>query len=114
MSYRNVMFRWNTIGRMTFNPSHHRDVALDCLAGVHAYSDSLREEWAKDRPNSSDARYLNSSISRGLKLAEIHALLHTGAQLERIANALDREQPLEGAAFTDAGAAYLAGGDPRD
>lgn len=53
----------------------HYSTALDHLAAVEAYGDSLSEEWAKDRPDPADVKFLTASIGRGLKLAEIHATL---------------------------------------
>lgn len=67
----------------------HASHSLDHLAAVQAHSDALRQEWQKDRPDSADVKYLTASIGRGLKLAEIHATLAAGAQLQRIADRLD-------------------------
>lgn len=71
------------------SPSVHQATALDHLAAVAAYSDSLRDEWEKDRPDRADVQYLTAAIGRGLKLAEIHASLNIGAQLDRIVQRLD-------------------------
>lgn len=67
----------------------HRAAALDHLDAIAAYSECLTVEWSKTKPDATEVKYLTTSISRGLDLARIHAELHTGAQLERIANALE-------------------------
>lgn len=78
-----------------FTPTTHSQTALDHLAAVQAHSDNLRDEWQKNRPDANDIKYLTASIGRGLKMAEIHAALNVGAQLERIANRLEDDDALD-------------------
>lgn len=73
----------------------HRHHALNHLEAVEAYAENLREEYRKPRPDLDEVRYLNAAIGRGLKLAEVHAALHTGTQLERIADRLADDDVLD-------------------
>lgn len=66
---------------------NHNDVTPgpeDHLAAVRAYDIALRAEYAKPEPDRRTIAALNSKIGRGVKLAEVKALINIGRQLERL------------------------------
>ena len=65
------------------------------LEAIDTYAENLREEYAKARPDLDTVRFLNASIGRGLKLAEVHALLNIGEQLDRLATRLEDDDLLD-------------------
>lgn len=77
------------------NTNSHKSKALDHLSAVQEHSIRLTDEWNAARPDAANVKYLTASIGRGLKLAEIHATLHIGAQLERLADRLADDDVLD-------------------
>lgn len=94
VSRSSVMQHWGIIPTMS-DETPHRLTALDHLAAVQAYSDNLRDEWRKDRPDPTDVKYLTASIGRGLKLAEIHASLEIADQVRRLADRLNDDDSID-------------------
>lgn len=79
-------------------------IARDHVASATVARDLLREELAKTHPQAHTVNVLRDDVRHAVKLAEVHAELNTGAQLERIANALER------IACRGAGVELLVGG----
>lgn len=75
--------------------NEHQSKALDHLAAVQAHALNLTDEWNATRPDSANVKYLTASIGRGLKLAEIHATLAIGDQLQRLVDRLADDDVLD-------------------
>lgn len=101
--------QWCMVLRMN---TTHQNRALDHLDAVEAYADSLSEEWAKDRPDAQDVKFLTASIGRGLKLAEIHALLNIGDQIARLADHLEDDDLIDFIAATPRVHTHAPGAGP--
>lgn len=90
--------------------SHHRAAALGHVEAVKASAELLAEELANPALQHETLRRLESELRRGLKLAEVHALLNAGRQLERIADALEAASVDPRDPFNLEVAGYTAGG----
>lgn len=67
---------------------NHRSKAEAHVSAVQATTAALREEYAKPVHNRATIADLNTAINRGLKLAEIHAVL-------AVADAIAQDAPVE-------------------
>lgn len=62
----------------------HQQQALDHLEAAQVYRDTLRETLAGDYVHAQTVNVLRDDIRNAVKLAEVNALLHIGAQLESL------------------------------
>lgn len=62
----------------------NREQSLDHISAAQAARELLREEFAKDYIRQHTVNVLRDDVRHAVKLAEVHALLHIGTQLERL------------------------------
>lgn len=77
------------------NVTNPRETATDHLDAVRVFHQHLREERLKPRRDHEALTRIGQDLGRGLKLAEVNALLHIGDQLEQLVASLTRDDVLD-------------------